>query len=196
MTELNRYSTLVAWAKVILPVVGILLLSSLFLFSRSPDPEAALPFADVDVAELAREQRLSSPRVAGTYEDGREVILVADAARPAAEASSILLLESVEARIELSETDLLFINAQDASVDMAVQMADLVGTVRLRSTQALRLESELLRVDLAELRLTSPGAVSVYGQGFTIEAGAMELEAPTEQVVVSFTDGVRVLYQR
>ena len=56
MAAPNTYSTVVSWAKIILPLVALGLLSTLFLFSRTPDPNRAIPFAAVDVEELAREQ--------------------------------------------------------------------------------------------------------------------------------------------
>ena len=85
MAASNAYSRFVAWVKVILPLLALALLSTLFLFSRTPAPNRAIPFANVDVEELAREQSLGRPRFAGTLSDGREVIFTADRATPVAD---------------------------------------------------------------------------------------------------------------
>jgi lipopolysaccharide export system protein LptC len=77
MARHNRYSRLVGGLKVVLPIAALALLSTLFLLSDPPDPDRALPYAEVDVAQLARELRLTQPRFAGVLPDGREITLVA-----------------------------------------------------------------------------------------------------------------------
>jgi hypothetical protein len=55
--------------------------------------------------------------------------------------------------------------------------------------------SDAMRLSLADLRLISPGAVRIEGPGISITAGAMDLNTPPEGAVLSFTGGVRLLYQ-
>jgi lipopolysaccharide export system protein LptC len=70
MARHNRYSRLVGGLKVVLPIAALGLLSTLFLLSDPPDPDRALPYAEVDVAQLARELRLTQPRLAGVLPTG------------------------------------------------------------------------------------------------------------------------------
>ena len=81
----DRHTRVVGWLKVMLPLTALAILSTLFLVARRIDPEAALPYAEVDVEDLAREPRMTAPTYAGTTEDGASVTLTADEARPAAE---------------------------------------------------------------------------------------------------------------
>lgn len=194
MAQGNRHSTIVAWAKVILPIVGILLLSSLFLFSQSPDPDAALPFADVDVEQIARDQRLSQPRFAGTLEDGREVTVVSDTATPSPDDPNRILLDQIEARLEITRQDYVLLTAQSGRIDTSSQLAHLQGGVRLLSSHGYRLSSEEMNMSLADLRLVSPGPVVASGPGFDLEAGSMEVVGPDQDAVLSFTNGVRLVY--
>ena len=69
-TSENLHSKLVVWAKVTLPLLALGLLATLFLFSRKIDPTDAIPYADVDVEERAREPRLTMPTYAGVTSDG------------------------------------------------------------------------------------------------------------------------------
>ncbi len=57
----NTYSRVVAWLKVLLPVIALVLLSTMFLISRTIDPSRAIPFANVDVEGMVRDQRISAP---------------------------------------------------------------------------------------------------------------------------------------
>ncbi|NKX45126.1 LPS export ABC transporter periplasmic protein LptC [Roseicyclus persicicus] len=195
MAAPNRYSTLIAWTKVALPLIALALLSTLFLFSRTPNPEDALPFAAVDVEQLAREQRLSRPRFAGTMEDGREVTLVAETAAPATTNPNLILLTEVETRVTLGAGDRLTLTAATGDIDLAAQRVDLAGTVDAATTAGFALRSERVTVAMDTMRLAAPGPVVLTGPGMTLEAGAMEITGPEGQAFLSFTGGVRLLYQ-
>jgi hypothetical protein len=62
----DGYSALVAWLKTLLPIVALGLLSTIFLFSGKVDVTQSLPYAEHNVAEIIREQRISpaSPAMA------------------------------------------------------------------------------------------------------------------------------------
>ncbi|MEL6588071.1 MAG: hypothetical protein AAFQ50_15700, partial [Pseudomonadota bacterium] len=68
----NTHSQLVSGAKVILPVIALVTLSTLFLLARTVDPDDAIPFADVNVSERARDQQLTQPKFSGVSSDGTE----------------------------------------------------------------------------------------------------------------------------
>jgi lipopolysaccharide export system protein LptC len=194
MSVENRYSTLVAWIKVALPLIALALLSTLFLFSRTPDPDAAIPFADVDIIERAREQRLSNPRFAGTLEDGREILLIADAAMPVQGVPDQLTADNIEARIVLSDVDFMLLDARHSLIDLGASLATLTQDVHLTSSTGYRLDSNMMTVALNRLDVYSPGPVSVTGPAVTLTAGTMRLTGPDGAQVLRFTGGVRVLY--
>jgi lipopolysaccharide export system protein LptC len=196
MAATNRYSTLVTWVKVALPLLALALLSTLFLFSRTPDPEAALPFAEVDIEELVREQRLSQPRFAGTTEDGREVTLVAATAAPEPANPNLINLTGVETRITLSGSDGLLFTARRGEIDLAAQRVALTGMVSAETDAGLSLASDRITVAMDSLRLASPGAVELRGPGLTLTAGGMEMTGPEGEAFLSFTGGVRLLYDQ
>ena len=57
----DRHSKLVFWAKILLPMAAITMLSTLFLVSHAIRPEDASPYADVDIETLVKEPRLTAP---------------------------------------------------------------------------------------------------------------------------------------
>jgi lipopolysaccharide export system protein LptC len=194
MAGSNRYSTAVTWLKVLLPMIALALLSTLFLFARKPDPEAALPYADVDVAQLVREQRLSRPRFAGTLEDGREVTLVADTAAAAVDDPSTITMTDIESRVVLSGDTALLLSAEHGDLDLGGQVVALDGAVNAATTNGYEMTTDRLTVAMDAMRLTAPGGVVLTGPGLTIEAGAMELSGHEGAAFLSLTGGVRLLY--
>jgi lipopolysaccharide export system protein LptC len=190
----NTYSTLVSWAKIALPLIALGLMSTLFLFSRTPDPEDALPFAEVEVEQIAREQRLSRPRFAGTLDDGREVTLVADSAAPQATNPNHILLSGVETRLTSDMSDPIVLTAVTGDIDLAAQIVDLAGAVSVVTATGFRLSSDRMTVGMGAMRLASPGPVVLTGDALTLEAGTMEMTGPSGAAFLSFTGGVRLLY--
>ena len=57
MARADFHSRLVGWLKVVLPLAALAILSTLFLLADLIDPTAAIPYAEVDVEDLARDPR-------------------------------------------------------------------------------------------------------------------------------------------
>ena len=195
MAGANTYSTIVAWLKVALPLAALALLSTLFLLSRTPDPDAALPYTDLDVEQLLREQRLSRPRFAGTLDDGREVTLVGDTAASAVDDPNTIAMTAVESRVILSEESELLLTADQGDFFMGQQLIVLEGSVHALTTQGYQMDTGQATFAMDTLHLVAPGAVVLTAPGLLIEAGAMEMIGPEGAVLLSFTGGVRLLYE-
>lgn len=177
--------------KIILPLVAIAVLSTLFLFAGRPDPEDALIVSDINVTELANEQRLGRPRFAGLLEGGQALRFTAERASPLADSTDLFTAETVAVRVTLAPGLEALIDAGGALVDMNAQTAELSGGVVIRRTDGLRLQTQTLALGLASLSATS-GAVEVLGPGLTLDAAAMEVMGDAQ---IRFTGGVRMLYE-
>jgi lipopolysaccharide export system protein LptC len=195
MTRGNTYSTVIAWLKLVLPLVALALLSTMFLLSRKPDPEDALPYTNLDVEQLLREQRLTQPRFAGTLDDGREMTVVADTAASVTDDPDRITMTQVDSRVLLSAENELLLTADHGEFRMAEERIDLAGSVHARTTQGYVMDTDTVSVAMNTLHLTAPGDVVLTGPGLVIEAGAMELIGPEGEVFLSFTGGVRLLYE-
>lgn len=195
MATPNTYSRVVAWVKVILPLLALALLSTLFLFSRTPDPNRAIPFAEVDVEELAREQSLGSPRFAGTMSDGREVIFTANRVVPLPTDPNMLDAEVIEARIDLNVDSIVLIVAGSGTFDLREETADLADEVQMTTSTGFRLNTDVLHFDMGTSSADAPGEVQVTGPGLTLTAGSMRISTVDGNDVVLFNDGVRMLYE-
>lgn len=197
MARADTHTRVVGWLKVALPLAALAILSTLFLVARRIDPEAALPYAEVDVEDLAREPRMTAPTYAGTTSDGSALTLSADEARPAAEGTPAA---AAGLRLELatpdgSRTDL---TAATARMDPAAREVVLSGGVVVTTSSGYRLETAEMAAKLDRTGLESLAPVTATGPAGDIRADRMVLSqdprTPGAYVLV-FNGGVRLVYQ-
>lgn len=197
MARADRHTRLVGWLKVALPLTALAILSTLFLVARRIDPEAALPYAEVDVEDLAREPRMTAPTYAGTTEDGAALTLSASEARPAADGTPA---KAAGLRLELAtpdggRTELL---AAEAVMDDATRQVHLSGGVVLTTSSGYRLETAEVAAKLDRTGLESRAPVVATGPAGEIRADGMVLSqdnrTPGAYVLV-FKGSVRLVYQ-
>jgi lipopolysaccharide export system protein LptC len=197
MARADRHTRLVGWLKVALPLTALAILSTLFLVARRIDPEAALPYAEVDVEDLAREPRMTAPTYAGTTEDGAALTLSASEARPAADGTPA---RAAGLRLELAtpdggRTELL---AAEAVMDDATRQVRLSGGVTLTTSSGYRLETAEVAAKLDRTGLESRAPVVATGPAGEIRAEGMVLSqdnrTPGAYVLV-FKGSVRLVYQ-
>ena len=197
MARVDRHTRLVGWLKVALPLAALAILSTLFLVARRIDPEAALPYAEVDVEDLAREPRMTAPTYAGTTQDGAALALSATEARPEAEGTPA---KAAGLRLELAtpdggRTELL---AASAVMDDASRQVLLSGGVTLTTATGYRLETAEVAAKLDRTGLESRTPVVATGPAGEIRADGMVLsqdnQTPGAYVLV-FKGGVRLVYQ-
>ncbi|SFR35129.1 LPS export ABC transporter periplasmic protein LptC [Litoreibacter janthinus] len=190
----NRYSRFVQWAKIVFPLVALGLLSTMFLFSRSLDPSSAIPFAEIDIEKIAREQQLTAPRFSGTTSDGSAITVDAESAVPDLTDVRRLTIKKVVARIEAEAGPSYGIIANTAFYDGRVGTLDLEGDVRLSTSTGYNLQTQKLVANLEATGLEAPGALIGRGPAGQIEAGSMKLTANGNTQVLVFKDGVKLVY--
>lgn len=197
MARVDRHTRVVGWLKVALPLAALAILSTLFLVARRIDPDAALPYAEVDVEDLAREPRMTAPTYAGTTEDGSALTLSADEARPADEGSAA---QAARLRLELATPDggRTELVAAEARMDDTTRQVVLSGGVTLTTSTGYRLETAEVAAKLDRTGLESRAPVKATGPAGEITAAGMVLSqdnrTPGAYVLV-FKGGVRLVYQ-
>ncbi|MBN8631936.1 MAG: LPS export ABC transporter periplasmic protein LptC [Rhodobacterales bacterium] len=197
MARADRHTRLVGWLKVALPLAALAILSTLFLVARRIDPEAALPYAEVDVEDLAREPRMTAPTYAGLTSDGAALTLTATEARPSAEgnpssaAGLVLGLDTPDG----GRTELV---AESAVMDDAGRQVVLSGGVVVTTSSGYRLETAEVAAKLDRTGLESRAPVVATGPMGDIRADRMSIRqdnrTPGAYVLV-FNGGVRLVYQ-
>jgi lipopolysaccharide export system protein LptC len=197
MARIDTHTRVVGWLKVALPLTALAILSTLFLLSDRIEPEDALPYAEVDVEELAREPRMTAPTYAGMTEDGAALSLTAAEARPATDGASAT---AAGLRLELAtpdggRTELL---ARTAVMDEVARLLVLSGGVTVTTSTGYRLETAEVSAKLDRSGLESRAPVTATGPAGDLRADRMvlsqDIQTPGDYLLV-FKGGVRLIYQ-
>jgi lipopolysaccharide export system protein LptC len=197
MTRADTHTRVVGWLKVALPLAALAILSTLFLVARRIDPEAALPYAEVDVEDLAREPRMTAPTYAGTTSDGAALTLSAAEARPAADGAPAA---AAGLRLELTTPDgaRTELQAGTARMDPVARELILSDGVTMTTSSGYRLETAAVAARLDRTGLESRAPVTATGPAGDIRADRMAIsqdaQTPGAYVLV-FNGGVRLVYQ-
>ncbi len=193
----NSYSRFVALTKVILPIIALGILSTLFLFSRDIDPTQSIPYADVDVEELAREQRIGAPNYAGVTEDGAAISITAKSARPSPDNAKIVTATGLTAIIEDAMDGRLEIIASDGVINTDQQIVTLQGGVQILTSTGYIIDTAGLTAALNETSVITDGRITAEGPLGTLNAGQMVLETqngPNGSHLLVFKGGVKLIY--
>jgi lipopolysaccharide export system protein LptC len=193
----DRHTQVVGWLKVALPLLALAVLATLFLLSDRIDPDAALPYAEVDVAERAREPRMTAPSYAGTTLDGGSLMLSADEARPA-ESDAPATAQAVVLDLTTPDGGRTELRAAGATLDQAAGRILLSGGVKASTGTGYLLETDEVTALLDRSGLESTGAVTATGPAGDLQAGGMALSQDTRTpgaYLLVFNRGVRLVYQ-
>lgn len=195
-THDNTHSWVVAWLKIVLPLLALAILSTLFLVSRTIDPSDAIPYATVDVDELVREPRITAPTYAGVTSDGAALTVSAAEARPrSADAAGATALHAALETPDGARTDVI---AAQGSLDAANKLVRLEGGVRITSSSGYEIATDTLVVELGKTAAESAGAIEANGPLGHLTAGRFTLTmdpAVAGAYLLVFKDRVKLVYQ-
>ena len=190
------YSRVVAWLKILLPLSALALLSTLFLFSKSIDPEQSIPFADVDVKQLAKEPRITAPEFSGMTADGAAITISASSAKTDPTKLDDATIDRLTANFQTPDGAEVIAQADQGAIEDA-RIARLEGDVHIETSSGYRISTDELVSDLDKTLITSDGPVVATGPLGQIEAGKMvvNLENQTGTSMLVFKNGIKVLYE-
>lgn len=195
----DGWTHFVRLARVILPLAALALLSTVFLVARHLNPEDAIPYAKVDVADRMREPRMTLPVYSGATQDGADLRINADEALPdkpaedkGASAKTVFstLTTPDGGRTELTSATALMNSAEDT--------VTFEGAVDVKNSTGYRVQTEkaLARLDQTEIRSLAP--VVATNDTTRITAKEMVLTQDTEKTgsyVLVFNGDVKLVYQ-
>ncbi|RKF16241.1 hypothetical protein D6850_01350 [Roseovarius spongiae] len=192
----NLYSVLVAWMKIILPLVALGLLSTVFLISRKVDPGGTIPVSQVDIEQRADEQGVTNPSFAGVATGGEQITFKADRVRPDLDHEGRLMADRVRAELRLNGGTVVNITSDRGESDQFEYSARLDGDVHITTTTGYDIRTDVLTAEFDTLRAEAPGRVTGSGPAGTLEAGRMLLTSEEEDGTAHllFTDGVKLVY--
>lgn len=190
----NPHSRWVAWLKVALPLAALAILSTLFLVADRRGSGDAIPYSDVQLDRIVNEGRIANPSYAGVAPGGAAVTLSADEAWPEDASRETMLASNVIGAWETSDGARVALSSDAARLTGGGGRALLEGDVSIRDAQGYRLRSEALEIDLETADVVSPGPVSGTSPVGEIAAGSMRVVQKEGEPRLTFSDGVKLIY--
>ncbi|WP_299618949.1 hypothetical protein [uncultured Tateyamaria sp.] len=192
---MDRYSRLVAWLKVLLPLTALGLLSTLFLLSRNIDPVASIPFAEAEIRDRLRDEQVTAPFFSGTTDGGDRITFSAGTLTMSTGQDN--QASDLSAQIDLASGTRVVLFADAGRFDLVGGQSTLQGNVVITTSTGYKLASETLTADFDTLAIESPGAVMGDSPIGTLNAGKMRLERQGngQNAHLIFTNGVKLVYE-
>jgi lipopolysaccharide export system protein LptC len=192
---MDRYSRMIAFLKVLLPLMALALLSTLFLLSRNIDPMASIPFAEAEVNKRMRDQQITGPFFSGSTEQGDQISFSAGEIG-VADGNGRVTANDVSAQIDLSSGARLVFFADLGEVDIANDISILSGKVLITTSTGYKIKSERLVSAMTSLNIESPNEIIAEGPLGTFSAGSMRLalSEKTKSTQMVFTNAVKLIY--
>ena len=192
---MDRYSRMVVWLKVLLPLMALALLSTLFLLSRNVDPLASIPFAQAEIDERLKDQQITGPVFYGSSDRGDEISLFAEK-MAMGQGNGITVANAVFGQIDWASGGSLLFVSDIGEIDMAKDTVILSENVVITTSIGYEINAKRLISGMTSLNVTSPDKVFVVGPLGEFTAGTMWVNSPEENgpVQMVFTNSVKLIY--
>ena len=197
---IKSYSRAIKWAKLIMPVIAVLLLASVFIFGKEDALRSGTISIDADTINLTTDQKITNPQFSGLTNLGDSFILKAIEAMPDSPTPEKIDLISPSLEFDALQGVGFKISSKNGSVNFIKQSAELNGNVYIDMTNGYKAISEKIQLNLKLGNLIAPSSVEASGPYGKIIAGSMELfkdiDNKTSQVNgnLNFSDGVTLIY--
>lgn len=191
----NMHSRIVGWAKIILPLAALALLSTLFLVARKPVDQSTIPFAEI--AEIAQDQRITAPRFSGLTDEGATIIIAARSAQPDPTRRDTVTINALTFRMENADGSTVSVTATNGELDGRAGIARFLGLARLETSSGFQMETNGLIAELDSGHVTSDGLLEIHAPFGELTAGKVAFKVTSEGTgqQMLFTDGVRLVYR-
>ncbi|MBE9636749.1 hypothetical protein [Salipiger mangrovisoli] len=189
----DTYSRLIAWLKILLPLVALASLSTLFLLSRTTQTSQDLPFAEGSVPDSAV---VVEPHYSGTTARGDAITMTAARARPTGEGDGDMEADAFSAVMDMSDGSHMTLESELATIHEGQQNALLQNGVRITSSIGYVMVTKTMRTALDRIEAETLAPVSGEGPSVTFSAGRLKIttSGEAEDVHLLFTDGVKLIY--
>ena len=197
---IKSYSRAIKWAKLIMPVIAVLLLASVFIFGKEDALRSGTISIDADTINLTTDQKITNPQFSGLTNLGDSFILKAIEAMPDSPSPEKIDLIAPSLEFDALQGVGFKISSKNGSVNFIKQSAELNGNVYIDMTNGYKAISEKIQLNLKLGNLIAPNSVEASGPYGKIIAGSMELfkdfDNKTSQVSgnLNFSDGVTLIY--
>lgn len=193
----NTYSRVIGWLKILLPLLALGLLSILFLVARTIEPAQDLPFADVDVEELAREQRIGHPTYTSVTATGAAISVSAASALPDRQNPERIGGTDIVAAIDLTNGNRIDITAAKMQLDSSARLVQLSDGVKVETSDGYTMRTREVEISLDATRMSSAAPTTISAPIGAISADSFLLSDENKgdrPYVLVFKGHVKLVY--
>ncbi|WP_254444517.1 MULTISPECIES: LPS export ABC transporter periplasmic protein LptC [unclassified Ruegeria] len=193
---MDRYSRMVQFLKVLLPLAAILLLASVFLLSRSIETDVSVPFTAEAIDERLADQVVTMPDYKGVTRNGEEVRVEAIRAAQGTDRDMPTATE-FHGTYNLHNGGVITLDSNTGTIRPDKGTATFEGDVVILTADGIQVTTDLLNTSLDEIRGDTPGQVDGVGPIGEFTAGRMTFGTKKKDgpVHILFTDGVKLIYE-
>lgn len=196
---LQRFSGMIV--RLVLPLSGLALLSTVFLLARTVDPSRAAALQGLDLSEVTNDPRVGESRFSGVTEDGASLIVASRSTRTAQALGSpdpvVMLLQAPDGMLEFDAEDVLHFTGENGRIDMGERLLVLEGDAVLVTESGFRAQMPRVQSHLDKVEVIGEGGVTGYGPPGDIRSDALRVTAhgsPAEGHILEFVGNVVVVY--
>ncbi|KPQ06275.1 MAG: lipopolysaccharide export system permease component LptC [Rhodobacteraceae bacterium HLUCCA12] len=197
-TSGERYSRVIGWLKLVLPLSALALLSMVFLLASPVDPRRAIETAEIDVEDRARDPRVSGARFAGVTDDGAALRIEAETARTDPDAMLRFDVSGLSLHLDGPQGESVLAQADAGAIDRGQGVFSMDGGVQVTASPGYSLSTRRISGMLDITRIEVEGPLSGTAPVGEIHAGHLLISAKEggdEGYSLVFGDGVRLIYQ-
>ncbi|MBC9246498.1 hypothetical protein H4P12_07185 [Paracoccus sp. 11-3] len=186
---------IVRWLRVLLPLLALVLLSTLFLFSRQSGTESQIPYAEVDAESMARDPRMVAPQYSGVTDDGAQIRL------EASQAEIGNARGGKDLRLDWQRPDGLKADLTAPAAGVEGDTIQLRGGVQMTTSSGWTVDADQIDAATNRSQITANDGVEARAPFGQITAQQMELKPKGEtgehdgDAILNFSGGVRLIYQ-
>jgi lipopolysaccharide export system protein LptC len=185
---------MVAWLKILLPLIALGVLGTVFLFNGKENFEPRFTFSRADIETLEEGSFIKKPQINGITQNGEPFHLLADEIRPLAADSALVVITNLDLEFRFSNEAWAKITTSSALMDVAAQTVWFESGGQLETSDGNMAEVETLHLLMISGELQGTGIVAdgplgqVSAENFRIESNS------SENRVLWFENNVRMLY--
>jgi len=190
----NSYSRMVAWLKILLPLIALGVLGTVFLFNSEDSFETGFTFSRADIETLEKGSFIKNPQVNGITKKGEPFHLIADQIRPMETDTSLFVITNLDVEFQFSAGTWAKVTSESALMDVTAQTVWFENGGRLVTSDGNVAVVDTLHLLMASGELQGSGIVAngplgqVSAENFRIES------SEGENRVLWFENDVRMVY--
>lgn len=194
---MNR-TRIVRWLRVLLPLVALVMLSTMFLLSRQSDTESRIPYAEVDAKAAAQDGRIVGPEYMGVTGDGVQMSLRASSATPDGGSDGG---DAIDLRLDWQRPDGVIADIIAPKGGTRDGVVSLEGGVVMSTSTGWQVRTQQIDAQTDESVITADQGIQADAPFGTLRADRMRLapdeggEAGDKPAILNFSGGVRLIYQ-